>query len=95
MNDSYTSDRSQADRSLKERAEFIIRNIGYLRRKDPKRKKESEVRRILEKLEGGYSPVDWERRIIDEANEKVMAAAGLQSMKTHGDRRKRSLRYGH
>jgi hypothetical protein len=95
MNDCYTSDRSQADRSLKERAEFIIRNIGYLRRKDPKKKNETEVRRILAKLEGGFSPVDWERRIIDEANEKVMAAAGLESVKTHEDRRRRSLRYGH
>jgi len=95
MDDRYSSDRKQADRSLKENAEFVIRNVGYLRRKDPKRKKEADVRRILTKLEQGFSPEDWERRVIDEAKEKVMEAAGMQSIKTHNDRRRRSLRFGH
>ena len=95
MPDNYSSDRAQADRALKATAEFILNNVRRIHVKDRKRKKENEVRRIHQKLIDGFSPVDWERRIIDEAYETVMAVAGLASVEVHEDRRRRSLRFGH
>jgi hypothetical protein len=94
MPDSYSSDRSQADRSLLEQIKIVHENLKYLIGSKGKGRQTDDARRLYEKLTKGHVAEEWERGNIEEMYEIVISAKyRLPKAERHHDRRTKSLRY--
>jgi hypothetical protein len=92
--DRFSSDKEQADASLKSQLDFILANVDHLRTLNRGKKMEQAARSFKILLAEGENLTPGQRSYCEGIYETVMRAAGLEGVDRHVDKKRRSLKFG-
>ena len=92
--DRYESDRRQADASLRWQLDFILQNLGHLRKVDRNGRMEKAAMDFDEAIKRGEELTPGQRNYCDGIYEKVMLGAGFPAVSKHIDKKRRGLKFG-
>jgi hypothetical protein len=92
--DRFSSDKDQADASLKAQLEFILANVDRLQAIDQGRRMERAARSFKVLLDAGEDLTPRQRAYSESMYEQVMKVCGFQGVDRHIDKKRRGLKFG-
>ena len=92
--DRFSSNKRQAHRTALHLAEFILSNLQHLAKVDNTGKLEKAARDFRFLLANGEDLTPGQLSFLESIYEKVLGAAGYDSISVHHDKTRRSLKVG-
>jgi hypothetical protein len=92
--DRFSSDRRQADSSIRSMLDLIMANIEHLRKVYRGGRMERAATSMLYLVRQGEELTPGQRRYVEGIWESVMQSAGFESVPLHVDKKRKSVRFG-